>query len=175
MLFLFPLYNRDPPFARKVFQPRSEENIPKVKLEVDNPRHDNRCEPSEALNRLAVLSCFFTTRNPERCWVDTMWHVDQPDITSCGFQSLPTWFTSPCFAKRVAREPIDSEAKSSRWTPLVQNQPNYGLQRQTGHKAEQCWQKKRDEKAAAGGSGKGKSDHEKKGKVATRRQKSESL
>ena len=33
-----------------------------------------------------------------------------------------------------------------------------------GHKAEQCWQKKRDEKAAAGGPGKGKGDHEKKGK-----------
>ena len=24
MLFLFPLYNRDPPLAKKVFQPRSE-------------------------------------------------------------------------------------------------------------------------------------------------------
>ena len=33
-----------------------------------------------------------------------------------------------------------------------------------GHKAEQCWQKKRDEKAAAGGPGKGKGDHDKKGK-----------
>ena len=33
-----------------------------------------------------------------------------------------------------------------------------------GHKAEQCWQKKRDEKGAAGGPGKGKGDHEKKGK-----------
>ena len=33
-----------------------------------------------------------------------------------------------------------------------------------GHKAEQCWQKKRDERAAAGGPGKGKGDHEKKGK-----------
>ena len=33
-----------------------------------------------------------------------------------------------------------------------------------GHKAEQCWQKKRDERAAAGGPGKGKGDHDKKGK-----------
>ena len=33
-----------------------------------------------------------------------------------------------------------------------------------GHKAEQCWQKKRDERAASGGPGKGKGDHEKKGK-----------
>ena len=33
-----------------------------------------------------------------------------------------------------------------------------------GHKAEQCWQKKRDERNAAGGPGKGKGDYEKKGK-----------
>ena len=33
-----------------------------------------------------------------------------------------------------------------------------------GHKAEQCWQKKRDERAASGGPGKGKGDQEKKGK-----------
>ena len=41
-----------------------------------------------------------------------------------------------------------------------------------GHKAEQCWQKKRDEKTAAGGPGKDKGDHEKKKKdAATTRRK----
>ena len=42
-------------------------------------------------------------------------------------RALQTWFTSPCFAKRVPREPIDSEASSSRLVgSLVPNQPNCG-------------------------------------------------
>ena len=110
MLFLFPLYNRDPPLAKKVFQPRSEAVQGEITLKSTSatktssnlrktsPKWTSRSttpettiEPPEALNRLAVLSCFFTTRNFERCWAETMWHV----------APLSTSQTSPAVASRA--------------------------------------------------------------------------
>ena len=73
---------------QNLFQP--QENIPKVNLEVDNPRHDNRAAGGiEQISRSLVL--LHNTKSREVLGRNNVARgptIDQPDITSRGFQSL---------------------------------------------------------------------------------------